>query len=75
MALIALGYALSGAMFGILLSKMLVKQTEPTLVWITLGTIILYGLGFIPVIGPVLVLAFLLMTIGGATIGLYRTLS
>ena len=73
--LLSVGYALSGVMFGAVLSKLLTKKSKISWLWITIGTTSLYAMGFIPVIGPVIVLGFYAVTVGGLTFSLYKQLS
>lgn len=70
--LIGLGVALSGAVFGMWLGTFMKAKRAASLMWITVGTVTLYLLSFIPIIGPIVLFAFILLAIGGVTIGLYR---
>lgn len=72
--LYALGYALSGVLVGAILSQVIIKQKTVSLVWITVGTVSLYLISFVPIIGPILVLTAVAVSIGGLAVSLYRLL-
>lgn len=70
-----LGLALSGVVLGAYLSKLLTKKLEVSLVTVIVGTLVLHGLLYIPVIGFVLFALVVMFTIGGLAMAGYKLVS
>ena len=64
--------SLTGAVLGLLLSRLVTPNAQLSLGTIMLGTLLLHGLMFIPVVGIFLLIVLLCVTLGGICILLYR---
>ena len=64
--------SLTGAVLGLLLSRLVTPNAHLSLGTIVLGTLLLHGLMFIPVVGIFLLMVLLCVTLGGICILLYR---
>ncbi len=70
--LLALSWGLAGVFLGGLISRYATGKASYSILWITLGTILLYALTFIPYIGDVLGLLVVLVVFGGFIIRMYE---
>lgn len=69
------GYALSGVVFGAYLAKLFTRHLKVSLVWVIIGTVVINGLSFVPVLGIVLIIILCAMAIGGFFLSIYRMLT
>jgi cytoskeletal protein CcmA (bactofilin family) len=75
LALLVAGTAFASLVVGGLLSLLIVKRVEVSLLWAVLGSVFLYASLFIPVLGAVVYLTITIVTIGALTILLYKSIS
>lgn len=73
--LILSGVSFASILAGVWLSKLITKKEQISLIWILLGSAVLYAVLLIPIIGPAIYLAFSTVVIGGLTIALYKLLT
>jgi len=73
--LYVLGFVLSGAVVGAYLAQLFIKKLQVSLLWIIIGTVVVHGALYIPVVGPLFVFAVVLLTMGGIAYGLYKEVS
>lgn len=66
--------ALSGVVIGAYLQQTFTRKKEVSLLWITLGTLCVQALLFVPVFGGVLVLCLFVITLGALVLNIYRRL-
>jgi hypothetical protein len=64
MFVFVLGYALAGVVLGSYLAKWFTNHPRVTLPWVVLGTVLVHGFLFIPVVGLLVVIALTVVTIG-----------
>jgi hypothetical protein len=72
--LLGLSIMSAGILIGYSLQRVLTKKTSVTMKTILLGTLLFILLGFIPVIGPLLMGAAVLVMLGALSVGFYRLL-
>ncbi len=75
LAVIVAGVAFASLVMGGILSLLFVKRVEVSLIWIVLGSAVLYTCLFIPVFGAVLYLSVCVITIGGLVTLLYKSIA
>lgn len=66
-----LGYVLAGVIFGSYLAKSFTNHPKVTLYWVLIGTLTLQVLLFIPILGVVTLMCFVIMAIGSLLFGIY----
>lgn len=74
MLLLVVSWSLSGIFLGALLSKLIRKEISTNVLWSIIGVLVVQVLSFIPVIGPLLVFALVLIIMGGLLAVVYRKL-
>jgi hypothetical protein len=72
---LSVGVCLSGVIAGAYLSKLFTKRPTVSLLWILIGTALLQGLLFVPLIGMPIFLVVLALSVGGVIASAYRLLS
>lgn len=60
---------------GSLLARLVVKQPAVSLLWILAGSITMYTMLLVPVVGIIIYIALVLLTLGGLVIALYKSIS
>lgn len=69
------GYVLSGVVVGAWLSKLFTKKLQVSLLWVIIGTAVVHGALYIPVVGVVVVLCSWVLATGGIAYSLYKSVS
>lgn len=73
--LYVLGYALSGVVVGAFVSRLFTRKATVSLLWVVIGTILLYAVLLVPIVGVMCGIAVFIFTIGGVALSLYKLLS
>jgi cytoskeletal protein CcmA (bactofilin family) len=63
---------LTSVTMGAFISFLIIKRMEVNLLWIGVGTLALHTLLFVPIIGPLIVFVFFLLTLGNLAFSTYR---
>jgi cytoskeletal protein CcmA (bactofilin family) len=71
----ALGYVLTGVVFGAYLAQWFTKSATVSLPWILVGSLSLQILLMVPVVGVLTVFTLFAITVGGLVVGTYSLLS
>lgn len=75
LVLLAVGFSLAIIFTGALLSKLITKKVEVSLLWILCGALLFHALLFVPVVGVVFAFVLVAMAVGGTLLSLYRVIT
>lgn len=71
----ALSLSLCGVVLGAFISRLVTKKIQVSLLWIIVGTCVLYALLYIPIAGTLLYMTLFVMALGTIALSLYRLIS
>ena len=72
---LSIAASLSGVMVGALMSRVIIRKTQVSITWTSLGSVALATILFVPYLGPPVVFLVVLITLGSLVQAVYRYLS